>query len=67
MASNFELVDAALFGKLPDRLKLMRNQGLTLDEMALRFQSEGVNVSRETVRRWCHRVGIDTFRQAVAP
>lgn len=50
--ASFDLVDTALDGGLAERLKAMREEGLTLDAISRRFDDEGFKVSRETVRRW---------------
>lgn len=62
MASNFELVDRLMEGGLTDRLRSMREQGLSLDDMAKAFTADGYEVSLETVRRWCKKAGIPTHR-----
>lgn len=58
MASNFDLADRVLDGKLAEHLREQRDAGATLDEMAQHFAAMGVKVSRETLRRWCERLGI---------
>lgn len=50
--STFPLYDAAYAGDLRADLNAWRAEGLTLDQLAARLQAEGVDVSRETVRRW---------------
>lgn len=68
MASSFDLVNRAIEGKLPDRLKEMRADGLSLQQMADRFNADGFGTSLETVRRWCQRIGLPTNRvPAAAP
>lgn len=59
MASNFELANMALGGQLEDRLSEWRADGLTIDRIAQRLQGDGIDVSRETVRRWLLKLGID--------
>lgn len=58
----FEIVDRAHSGKLGDRLRELRRSGLSIDQMTDALAEDGYEVSRETVRRWCDRVGISTAR-----
>jgi len=62
MASTYEMVNRAMEGGLPTRLKAMREQGLSLQGMADQFAQEGYEVSFETVRRWCAKAEIPTHR-----
>lgn len=62
MASSYEMVDNALQGALAERLRVMRADGLSIDQMAEAFGSDGYSVSRETIRRWCDRAGVPTHR-----
>lgn len=63
VADTYQLVNRSLRGNLPGRLRQYRDEGKSLDEMAYLLQSEGLHISRETVRKWCHRAGIDTSRK----
>lgn len=62
MASLFEIVNRAHDGKLVDRLRLMRDEGLSIDAITEAFCEDGYVVSTETVRRWCREGGIPTHR-----
>lgn len=56
--STFDLHDRAFRGDLKKTLRALRSQGLSYDEIAFRLRDEGVAVSRSTVHRWCHQLGI---------
>jgi len=56
--SGHNLVDQALDGKLVEHLTEMRAAEVPYDEMARRFGELGVQVSRETLRRWVKQLGI---------
>lgn len=48
------LVDRILGGKLDERLKAWRAEGLTYDGIARRLDAEhDIDVTSETVRKWC--------------
>lgn len=53
-----ELVDQVLDGKLVEILTDLRSKDATYDDMARHFESLGVPVSRETLRRWVKQFGI---------
>lgn len=54
------LVDRALGGTLEARLRKGRSEGLTHAEIAEDLAAEvQIVVSRETVRKWCHELGIE--------
>lgn len=58
--STFGVTDKALDGKLAIELRRMRRvEFLTFDEMVQSFAGRGIEVSRETLRRWCHDLGIE--------
>lgn len=59
MASTFDLANIALGGQLEGSLSEWRAEGMTIDRIAQRLQSDGIDVSRETVRRWLQKLGID--------
>ena len=67
MASLFEIVDRAHEGKLDDRLRALRAEGLSIEEMTDAFAEDGYTVSRETIRRWCQRIGLPTNRVPATP
>jgi len=50
--STYDLVNKVLDGRLAFELRRMRGDGLTFDQMAHAFSVKGVDVSRETLRRW---------------
>lgn len=62
MASSFELVNRALEGGLADRLRALRADGKSMDQISQTFKADGYEVSLETVRRWCQRLGIPTHQ-----
>ena len=62
MADLFALANRVLGGDLDGRLRELRSEGLSFDEMAERLGADGVAVSRETVRRWCTDIGLPTNR-----
>lgn len=48
------LVDKLLDGQLAALLEAWRTEGLSYNDMAYRLRSEhDINVSQETIRRWC--------------
>lgn len=59
VASTFDLADKALGGQLEESLSAWRADGLTIDRIAQRLQGDGIDVSRETVRRWLQKLGIE--------
>jgi hypothetical protein len=60
-----ELVDRVLGGRLRDVLQRYRDDGLTLDEMAVRFKTDhDIKVSREALRRWCGDLDVTLTRAA---
>jgi hypothetical protein len=61
---TYELVNAALNGKLPQILRAARLEGRTFDQIAHDLQARGVLTSRETVRRWCQDLEIEPAKQA---
>lgn len=62
MASTWDLADRLYDGKLAVRLATEVAAGDSFDTIAQRLTAEGIEVSRETVRRWCVEQGIDTSR-----
>lgn len=62
MASMFEIVNRAHDGQLVERLRELREQGNSIDQMTEIFSADGYPVSRETIRRWCVQGGIPTHR-----
>ena len=57
--SSYDWVDDALMGNLHNRLRSYRDQGLSNPQIAEKFNEDGFVVSREMVRRWMKRAGID--------
>lgn len=57
--SNYDLVDKILDGRLAFELRRMRADGLTFDQMAHAFSVRGIDISRETLRRWSKDQGED--------
>lgn len=49
----YPLADRILGGDLADRLKAFRANGLSFESIARELSSEGIEVSGETVRKWC--------------
>lgn len=57
--SRRPLVERLVGGDLAGVLQKWRDDELTLDEMAARMGAEhDIEVSRETIRRWCHELGV---------
>ena len=52
MARTYDLANLALGGRLAESLGEWKAEGLTLDRIAERLRADGIDVSRETVRRW---------------
>lgn len=55
----YPLVDKALRGALRARLVEARKRGDSFDDIAIALRAEEVTVSGETVRKWCHELGIE--------
>lgn len=51
-ATTFDLANLVLGGRLNQKLRRWRDQGRTLDTIAADLRAQGIDVSRETVRRW---------------
>lgn len=58
-ARIFPLADRVLGGKLKKRLRDKRKAGASFDAIARELADEGIEVSGETVRQWCHELGIE--------
>ena len=58
----YDIVDRAIDGGLPARLRAARDRGLSIEEITDDLAADGYAVSRETVRRWCKRAGVPTHR-----
>ena len=56
--STFTLHDRIIGGDLEARLRAMRAEHVSYDEIAYRLRPD-VNVSRSTVARWCIELGIE--------
>ncbi len=55
----FPLADRLYDGKLAQHLRRWRSDGESFRAISLRMRDDGVEVSDETVRAWCHRLGIE--------
>lgn len=55
----FPLADRALGGTLERRLRKLRESGLAYKAIADDLAEDGIDVSGETVRKWCHDLGIE--------
>lgn len=65
-SSIYQLVNRMLDNKLEGLLREWRGQGFSYDQMRDRlYAKSAVDVSRETVRRWCHALGIVEVRADV--
>jgi hypothetical protein len=64
--SSFETVDKMLNGGLVEKLRSLRAEGMTLDQMVRALAGAGIPTSRETLRRWCREARIPTHRVAAA-
>lgn len=60
MARSFDLVNRAMEGGLESRLRALRAEGNSVEQIAQTFKADGYEVSRMTVVRWCQRLGIPT-------
>lgn len=58
----FEVVNQRYEGGLAAHLRQLRADGFSIDEIVAAFEFDGIKVSAETVRRWCHKAGIPTHR-----
>lgn len=57
--SRLPLVERLVGGDLAGLLRRWRTEGLTLDQMAVKMQTDhDIPVTRETLRRWCHELGV---------
>ena len=56
----FALADRILDGELAERLKQWRAERprASYDDIARRLEAHGIEVSRETVRRWCDSLDL---------
>lgn len=55
----YPLADKALGGKLKTRLAAARKNGVSFEAIARELSNEGIDVSGETVRVWCHELQIE--------
>lgn len=56
---KYDLVNLALGGRLDEILRSARERGESYDTIARSFdENEGIQVSYETIRRWCGERGI---------
>lgn len=57
--SRLTLVERLVGGDLVATLTAWRADGLSLDDMAVRMAADhDIDVTRETLRRWCHELGV---------
>lgn len=61
---TYELVDQILDGGLAEELRRLKDEGKTFDQMAGIFSLKGINVSRETLRRWSLRLDDEPTKAA---
>lgn len=67
MADSFIWADKVLGGALEETLRKWASQGDSVVTMAAKLERLGIEVSRETVRRWCRDVlHIDLSKKASA-
>lgn len=52
MVSTYDHANHILHGRLDQRLREMRAEGLTYDAMAEYFKTQGIPVTRQSVHRW---------------
>jgi hypothetical protein len=59
----FALADRILDGKLEAKLRAWRSETprASYDEIVLRLRAEDVDVSRETIGRWCRDLDLVNF------
>lgn len=55
-----------LDGRLAERLRTMQADGLTLDAMVDSLRVDGIDKSRETLRRWLKALDAESTPEAVA-
>lgn len=55
----YPLIDRALGGTLEARLRQLRSEGTSYDEIAIELRGDSVTVSGETIRKWCLELGIE--------
>lgn len=61
--ASFDLFDRLMGGRLERRLRSLADEGHTYVRMAERLRSDNdIDVSHETVRRWCLDLGIENPR-----
>lgn len=60
-SGSFALIDRLMGGKLAERLEGWRTADprVSYDDIARTLQAEDYDVSRETVGRWCRKLGLD--------
>ena len=58
--SSYALIDRLIGGTLEQRLRDQREAGLSFADIRLDLYAEhDVNVSTDTLRRWCNELGIE--------
>lgn len=65
-SSGFPLADKALGGELERRLRDARGRGDSFADIARDLDRDGVRLSGETIRRWCHELNIPSASAEVA-
>jgi len=65
MTATFRMADRLAGGSLVDRLREMRAEDLSYDEIGRRlFAAYGIEVTRQTLSNWCEQLGITEAVQA---
>lgn len=59
-ATTYDMANLVLKGQLDHCLIRWRYEGKTLDDIAVDLRGRGVDVSRETVRRWYVRMDAES-------
>lgn len=59
---KFPLADKVLGGTLEQRLREGRERGDSHEDLARALHADDIAVSSETVRQWCHTLGIEEAR-----
>lgn len=55
----YPIADKALDGHLEERLRKRRGEGASCETIARELDVEGITVSGQTIRTWCHELGIE--------
>lgn len=64
----WRMADALMKGRLEDRLRELRSEGRSYDEISRVLYAEAsVNASGRTIREWCVQVGASPDTDATEP